>query len=52
MQHAQISARLVRVMLESDEEVCPIPNQTQITRNLVGHSEQMQVVSEQQDVKV
>ena len=39
-------------MLEQDEEVSSIPNQTRIIQESVGHSKQMQVFSEQRDVTV
>ena len=44
--------RLVQVMLEPDEEVSSIPNQTRIIQESVGHSEQFQVFPRQRDVTV
>ena len=39
-------------MLEPDDEVSSIPNQTRIIQESVGDSEQMQVFSEKRDVTV
>ena len=44
--------RCVQVVLEPDEEVSSIPNQTRIVPESVGHGEQMQVFSGQRDVTV
>ena len=47
----QVTEEKARFLSESNEEVCSIPNQTQITPDVVGHGRQMQVISEQRDVK-
>ena len=39
-------------MLEPDEEMSSIPNQTRIFQESVGHCQQMQVFSEQREVTV
>ena len=47
----QVTMENLRFVSGSNEEVCSIPNQSQIIRYLVGHGRQMQVSSEQREVK-